>query len=439
LLLLAPTGKAAVRLKKRVRDVAGLAVDPLTIHSYLVRNKWMDSATFRLRRDGTPVVDGTTTVVIDESSLLDVPMLATICRALDWTKVERLILCGDEQQLPPIGVGAPFKNVVDKLRAGGGGLSELAVNVRQVRAGSVALQLAQQFSASADRIRGDELLDRLRTGEAQGPDLQIWFFTDEHDLRQQLPQLAHTCVKELLAESDTPIDASFGVGFDELHCIGRRNGAPRLDAFQILSPYRAGYFGADELNRQIQALLRAELLQQWRETLGKVSGRRYVRHDKVLQTQNKRLSQRDKKAWDRTTRTNVDLFVANGELGLVYEIDEFKKRRFARVSFETAPNVSVSVDQDWAEDWLDLGYAMSVHKAQGSDFFGVLLVLPAEERQLLVSRELLYTALTRFTRKLYLLVQGGAWGPRGPRAWCVAWLVGVLPTQYFSLSPQRGC
>ena len=46
-------------------------------------------------------------------------------------------------------------------------------------------------------------------------------------------------------------------------------------------------------------------------------------------------------------------------------------------------NVSVTVDQDWAEDWLDLGYAMSVHKAQGSDFLGVLLVLPAEERQLL--------------------------------------------------------
>ena len=70
------------------------------------------------------------------------------------------------------------------------------------------------------------------------------------------------------------------------------------------------------------------------------------------------------------------------------------------------PTVSVTVDQAWAEDWLDLGYAMTVHKSQGSDFFGVLLVLPAEGRQLLVSRELLYTALTRFTHKLYLLVQG---------------------------------
>jgi ATP-dependent exoDNAse (exonuclease V) alpha subunit len=395
LLLLAPTGKAAVRLKKRVKDIAALDVNPLTIHSYLVRNQWMDPATFSLRRDSTPVVDGTSTVIIDESSMLDVPMLATVFRALDWTRVERLILCGDEQQLPPIGVGAPFKNIVDALR-GQNSISELTVNVRQV---------AQQFSASGDRIKGDELFDRLRAKAVLGPDLQVWYFKDEHDLRKQLPQLAHTCVKELLADTNRPSDVPFDVGFDALHRIGQ-NGAPRLDAFQILSPYRAGYFGSDELNRQMQTLLRAELVRQWRETLGKISGRRYVRHDKVLQTQNKRLLARDKTAWDRNTRTNIDLFVANGELGLVYQIAEFNKRRFARISFETTPQVSVSVNENWAQDWLDLGNAMSVHKAQGSDFTGVLLILPAEERQLLISRELLYTALTRFTRKLYLLVQG---------------------------------
>ena len=404
LLLLAPTGKAAVRLKKRVQEVAGLNVDPLTIHGYLVRNKWMDPDTFRLKRDGTSVVDGTTTVVIDESSMLDVPMLATVFRALDWTKVERLILCGDEQQLPPIGVGAPFKNIVDALR-GGSGISELTVNVRQVQENSVALQLAEQFSASANRLTGDELFDRLRTGGTLGSDLKIWFFKDEHDLRQRLLELAHTCVKELLADSDIPSDVPFADGFDTLHGIGQ-TGTPRLDAFQILSPYRAGYFGADELNRQIQMLLRAELLRQWHQTLGKASGRRYVRNDKVLETKNQRLLAREKIAFDRNTRTNVDLYVANGELGLVYQISEYDRRRFARISFETTPHVSVSVNEKWAADWLDLGYAMSVHKAQGSDFAGVLLVLPAEERQLLMSRELLYTAVTRFTRKLYLLVQG---------------------------------
>jgi hypothetical protein len=303
-------------------------------------------------------------------------------------------------------VGAPFKNIVDKLRAGADGLCELTVNVRQVIEGSAALQLAQQFSASADRITGDEVFDRLRAGGNLGPDLQIWFFTDEHDLRRQLPVLAQTCVKDLLAATGTGSDVTFATAFDTLHGIGRRNGTPALDAFQVLSPYRAGYFGSDELNRQLQELLRAELFRQWRETLGKVSGRRYVRNDKVLQTQNKRILEREKRAWDRKRETNIDLFVANGELGLVYEIGEYKKQRFARVSFETSPNVSVKVDEKWSQEWLELGYAMSVHRSQGSDFTGVLLVLPEEKRQLLISRELLYTALTRFTRKLYLLIQG---------------------------------
>ena len=139
-------------------------------------------------------------------------------------------------------------NIVDAFRASTDGISELTVNVRQVREGSVALQLAQQFSASANRFAGDELLDRLRAGGNLGPDLQIsTFFKDEHDLRKQLPQLAHSCVKDLLADANIPSDVPFASGFDTLHGIGQK-GTPRLDAFQILSPYRAGYFGADGLN-----------------------------------------------------------------------------------------------------------------------------------------------------------------------------------------------
>ena len=256
------------------------------------------------------------------------------------------------------------------------------------------MQLAQQFSASADRFAGDELLDRLRAGGNLGPDLQISFFKDEHDLRKQLPQLAHSCVKDLLADANIPSDVPFASGFDTLHGIGQK-GTPRLDAFQILSPYRAGYFGADELNRQIQMLLRAELLQQWRETLGKVSGRRYVRNDKVLQTQNKRLLAREKTALDRNTRKNVDLFVANGELGLVYQISEYNRCRFAKISFETTPHVSVSVNAKWAEDWLDMGYAMSVHKAQ-IRFYGGATESYRSKGANCYFAELLYTALTLF-------------------------------------------
>ena len=182
-------------------------------------------------------------------------------------------------------------------------LSELTVNVRQVREGSVALQLAQQFSASADQFAGDELFDRLRTGGTLGAGPSDLVLQGRTRPSETAPAAgAHVREGTACRQRDIPSDVPFASGFDTLHGIGQAT-ARELDAFQILSPYRAGYFGADELNRQIQGLLRAELLQQWRETLGKVSGRRYVRHDKVLQTQNKRLRARERKAWDRDTRT----------------------------------------------------------------------------------------------------------------------------------------
>jgi hypothetical protein len=132
-----------------------------------------------------------------------------------------------------------------------------------------------------------------------------------------------------------------------------------------------------------------------------------------MQVQNLRLRARTKLAWDSDSKENVDLYIANGELGRMMKVETFGQQKFGRVRFETTPHVTVKVDGAWAETMLDLGYAMSVHKSQGSDFGGVVVVIPQEERQRLVSRELLYTALTRFTNRLYLLIQGkpGEIGP----------------------------
>jgi hypothetical protein len=117
-----------------------------------------------------------------------------------------------------------------------------------------------------------------------------------------------------------------------------------------------------------------------------------------------RLSAKSKVAWDGSK--NIDLYVANGELGRMMKVERFNGEKIGRVRFETNPKIAVTVSGKWAEEKLDLGYAMTVHKSQGSDFGGVIVVLPAEQRQRMISRELLYAALTRFTRRLYLLVQG---------------------------------
>jgi len=415
-LLLAPTGKAAVRMRRKINDIAGVDLEPVTIHGYLVRNSWMDGETFRCLREGDPVESDVSTVIIDECSMLETPMLATIIQSIDWTstRLKRLIMAGDPQQLPPIGTGAPFKNIVDHLVASDTAANRpcaLTVNCRQIQEGSSALKLAEQFTAMAERVAADELFQEMAAGGRVGIDLEVRFFKDETDLPDCVTGLVGDALNELLVldgstqrfDPERPWEA-----YDGLH--GFRGGKVddwRLDAFEILSPYRGGYFGSDPLNQRLQEFLRGKLMSgKFTRRLGRPGGRQFIGADKVLQVQNKRIKAKRRIAWDGENRQNVDFYLANGELGRMMKIGKKGKEKFGWARFETDPKITISIDGGWAGEALDLGYAMSVHKSQGSDFGGVIVVVPKEEQVRLVTRELLYTALTRFTRRMYLLVQG---------------------------------
>lgn len=412
-LLLAPTGKAAVRLRRKIKDVAHVDLEATTIHAYLLRNAWMDGDTWRVLRDGKPVESDVSTVIIDECSMLETPMIATIIRSIDWTSkhLKRLILSGDPQQLPPIGTGAPFKNIVDHLEASETASHRpcaLTVNCRQIQEDSSALRLAEQFTSKADRLAADELLQEMAAGGRVGVDLEIRFFKDETDLPDCVTKLVEDALNELLAldrsnqrfDPERPWEA-----YDALHWFGGNISDWRLDAFEVLSPYRGGYFGSDTLNNQLQSLFRAKLLTyKYAKKLGKAGGRQFISPDKVLQVRNKRIKAKSRVACRE--KTAVDFYLANGELGRLNKVSGKGDDKRGWVRFETDPSVCITINGEWAEQSLDLGYAMSVHKAQGSDFGGVIVVVPKEERVRLVTRELLYTALTRFTRRIYLLVQG---------------------------------
>ena len=119
-LLLAPTGKAVVQLSARTKTRAQ------TLAKFLRANeRWDLDGGYYLNPQG-PRYQGAKTVVIDEASMLTEEMLAATIEALEG--VERLILCGDPRQLPPIGAGRPFADLVALLRehaGSGGGVAEL--------------------------------------------------------------------------------------------------------------------------------------------------------------------------------------------------------------------------------------------------------------------------------------------------------------------------
>src|SRR5262249_41235804 len=154
-LLLAPTGKATVQLGDKVKASA------YTLAQFLRGSgRWDAEFGYRVR-PGETKEGGVATVVVDEASVLTEEMLAALGDSL--TGVERLVLCGPPRQLPPIGAGRPFADLVSYLRnvadgkdatepGSGGGLAELTIGRRQRATGgenagsSDALSVASWFS-----------------------------------------------------------------------------------------------------------------------------------------------------------------------------------------------------------------------------------------------------------------------------------------------------
>ncbi|HEY7974177.1 MAG TPA: AAA family ATPase, partial [Ktedonobacterales bacterium] len=157
LLLLAPTGKARVRLARQTGRPSG------TIHQFLLGQEWLSSETFTLRESSAKDAFRAVTVVIDECSMVSVDLLGALLRALDMNTVRRLILVGDPNQLPPVGPGRPFTDIIawlserrpDCISSLQVGMRTDAIEGRPEEA-SVALTLANGYRAERADPGDDE-------------------------------------------------------------------------------------------------------------------------------------------------------------------------------------------------------------------------------------------------------------------------------------------
>ena len=191
ILLLAPTGKAAVQLAARTEAGAEPGAVPPQ-----VRTLGLGQRLLLHRAAGEARYPGASTVVIDEASMLTEEMLAATIDALD--QVDRLILCGDPRQLPPIGAGRPFADLVAFLReapGAGGAVAELRTGRRQVAEQPADAErplddvaVASLFSLDAELPGADEALGRVISGDGDGR-IEILSWNDEADLHRKLVEL----------------------------------------------------------------------------------------------------------------------------------------------------------------------------------------------------------------------------------------------------------
>lgn len=401
LLLLAPTGKARVRLMDRTKRDDGRVRDAYTIHQFLMRHKWLNPENFALKLSSGEQY-GAPTVIIDEASMIPMDLLGVLFRALDLNKVSRLILVGDPNQLPPIGPGRPLVDIIAWLEADEERkkcFARLEVQTRceehdgdEYRP-SLALQLADGYLRDDTSPGDDEMISRVAR-EDVGGDLEVHYWGDASQLEQQLA----ASMKKHLKLTDggnvyIPFNASLGLEEDS-----KKNNPVLAERWQILSPVRNHEFGTTEINRKIQAKYRGGMLNysKGRNGVKPFGEQEIVRTDKVMQAINCR-----KTSYPKGEGLS---YVANGEIGLVVSTSKGSERSDSmKVQFSTQPLSSYYYPRPDVDGQLELAYALTVHKSQGSDFDIVFLILPKNASTL--SRELLYTGLTRFRQKLVLLIE----------------------------------
>lgn len=417
-LLLAPTGKARVRLQQ----AAG--VEARTLAQFLRPARYNElTQSYRVVGD-VERVSSYKTVIVDEASMLTEEQLAALFDALSG--VDRVILVGDPSQLPPIGAGRPFVDIVKLLRPENfainkprvaAGYGELTIGSRQKGDQRRDLELAELFSGRPTGPGGDEIISRLTQGDC-GRHLRICPWSSPSQLAMLLPKV----IGEELAIDTQDVEKSFALqalGGNESNGFVYFNfwsSGPAADRWQVLSPVKGEAAGTVILNRLIQTGFRAETrkrAQRGDRRFAKVAAPQgsdgIIYGDKVINLGNHR-------RWsvfpDNDNDGNEPLkYVANGEIGIV--TGPFRKKGSKvsldqlKVTFSSQPGFEYSFwPSDLDEDGrlLELAYALTVHKAQGSEFDMVFVVIPNPCR--ILSRELLYTALTRQNSRLILFCQG---------------------------------
>ncbi len=398
---IAPTGKARVRLQ---RVISGQQA--VTLAQFLLKYDRYDHKTGRYQLSDKAGYAGADTIIVDEASMLTEEMLAALLQCTHLAK--RIILVGDPNQLPPIGTGRPFFDIASHLRpreerAVANGYALLSIRHRQVGENRVDLDLADSFIGGSDD-HGEGLSYLLGGGDSKRLRYEQW--TSDSEIE---PLLQRVLAEELSLsgmEDQHGFDTSLGSNergfFDSLHAD--------VDRWQLLTPNRSGAFGSVTINRHVHDRFRKEKLAYAhlpyykRRTLPPTGSERIVYGDKVIVNRNKR-----RKAYGDGLG-----YVANGETGIVVgpfaKLPGGKLYPALNVTLASQPGCNypfwTSEFTDYSADLppLELAYALTIHKAQGSEYDLVIVLLPEPCR--LLSRELLYTAFTRQTKRLVLLHQG---------------------------------
>ena len=333
-LLAAPTGRAA----KRMTESTGR--EAKTIHRLLEMGVSDNENSFFGRGEGEPLEGDV--IIVDEASMIDIMLMNSLLKAIKLGT--RLIIVGDADQLPSVGPGNVLRDLID---------SEF---IKVVRLKDIFRQGKESMIiTNAHRINNGE---RPYLNKKGGD-----FFFDNRESNEEILETILDLVNRRLPLFNSKWN--------------------KIRDFQVLSPTRKGILGVDNLNNELQSILNPPSKDKKER---KFKDSVFREGDKVMQTKNNYSLK-----WNRINGygDNEGVGIFNGDMGFIESISE--ENRTVTVVFDDERRIVY--DNLYVEE-LELAYAITIHKSQGSEF--KVIITPAfMGSAFLMNRNILYTGITR--------------------------------------------
>ena len=344
IVLAAPTGRAA----KKMTETTGKEAS--TLHRLLEIGKFSDDIYTKEDEDYQISPIDADLIIVDEMSMVDMFLMNYLLKAIYQST--KLILVGDSDQLPSVGPG----NVLEDLIKSG--------KIETIHLDKVFRQAARSnIIVNAHRVNdGQGFIKKSEMPEDAKND---FFIINEKDQNKMMYQLISLC-------------------------NGRLKNYGHYDFFQniqILTPTKKGMFGTKELNMMIQKVLDPGDKTKLEKSINGVT---YRIGDRIMQVKNNYDIY-----WENDEENGTGVF--NGEIGTIVDIDE--KEKNIEIKFDDNKKALYQYSE---MDQIEHSYAITIHKAQGSEYDVVIMCIP-KTAPILLTRNLLYTGITRAKELLIII------------------------------------
>ena len=346
-ILCAPTGRAAKRMKEATNEEAK------TIHRLLEIGKIEEDRNSMVEYDVAPI--DADVIIIDEMSMVDTYIMNYLVKAI--YRGTKLILVGDENQLPSVGPGTVLKDIIDSKK-----IPTICLNkiFRQAAKSQIVLN-AHNVNNGKDFVKKEDMNSDIK---------EDFFYMNESNQEKIL--------NHVLTLSKNKLKMSGSEDF--------------YNNIQVLTPTKKGLVGTRELNKRLQEVLNPPSESKKEKKYGEVVFRE---GDKIMQIKNNYDIFWEKRTGNYESGTGI----FNGEMGIIENIDEESKQ--VKILFDDDKIVWYTYSD---LEQIEHSYSITIHKSQGSEFDVAIIVIP-KAYQMLLTRNLLYTGLTR-AKKMLILIGG---------------------------------